>query len=83
MKMHTYLPRKAEQAIKKALNRPPVVAVLGPRQCGKSTLAKRYLASVDRIRDFDMRGKKETWNTRTPDSSRLTIQTCLVFYAGF
>ena len=32
-----------------ALARSPAVAVLGPRQCGKSTLARRFLAGTDGI----------------------------------
>ena len=33
----------------KAINRSPVVAILGPRQCGKSTLAKHFLDGRDAI----------------------------------
>jgi len=33
----------AEEGIVRALRRSPAVAILGPRQCGKSTLAKRML----------------------------------------
>jgi len=29
--------------VKKALGRNPVVALLGPRQCGKTTLARRLI----------------------------------------
>ena len=45
--MHGYIARIAEGAIKKALHRAPVVALLGLRQCGKSTLAKEYLKNID------------------------------------
>ena len=41
--MHEYIPRAEEKNIKSALNRSPAVAILGPRQCGKSTLAKAFL----------------------------------------
>ena len=43
--MHTYISRKIEPDIKKNLKGFPVVAILGPRQCGKSTLAKRIISS--------------------------------------
>ncbi len=43
--MHTYISRKIESDIQKNLKNFPVVAILGPRQCGKSTLAKRIVAS--------------------------------------
>lgn len=41
--MHMYIPRKIESEILRALHNNPVVAITGPRQCGKSTLA-RHLA---------------------------------------
>lgn len=41
--MHAYITRIAEDALGKALRRSPVTAVLGPRQCGKSTLAREFL----------------------------------------
>ena len=49
--MHGYISRKAEIDLERALNRSPVVAILGPRQCGKSTLAQKFLAgrSIDRV----------------------------------
>ena len=31
--------------VKKALGRNPVVALLGPRQCGKTTLARQMIPS--------------------------------------
>ena len=34
-----------QNKIKKALSRAPVVALLGPRQCGKTTLAKEIESS--------------------------------------
>jgi len=47
--MHTYLPRIAERLLKRALGRSPVVAILGPRQCGKSTLAREFLKDMDAV----------------------------------
>ncbi len=41
--MHGYVPRRAEATLTAALARSPVVAILGARQCGKSTLARQYL----------------------------------------
>lgn len=41
--MHAYITRLAEKALAKALNRSPVTVILGPRQCGKSTLAREFL----------------------------------------
>jgi uncharacterized protein len=39
-----YLPRLLEKAVGKSLDESPAVAILGPRQCGKSTLAKSLLS---------------------------------------
>lgn len=39
--MHYFIQRKIEDTIKQYLKIFPVVAVLGPRQCGKSTLVKK------------------------------------------
>lgn len=39
--MHKYIPRLLEKDLKKYLKIFPAVVLLGPRQCGKSTLAKK------------------------------------------
>jgi hypothetical protein len=36
--MHGYLPRRAEAGLDRALARAPAAVILGPRQCGKSTV---------------------------------------------
>lgn len=43
--MHDYIERKIEKTIRMYLKIFPVVAVLGPRQCGKSTLVKKISQS--------------------------------------
>jgi len=47
--MHGYIPRLAHLELKSALSRSPAVAILGPRQSGKSTLAKEFLKPVDSV----------------------------------
>jgi len=44
--MHGYLHRELYSRIRKKLNSSPVVAILGPRQCGKTTLV-RHLATQE------------------------------------
>ncbi len=44
MHENIYIPRHAEEELFKSLNRDPVTAVIGPRQCGKSTLARKVIA---------------------------------------
>ncbi len=41
--MHGYVTRFIEKDLRRALHRSPVVAILGPRQSGKSTTAKMFL----------------------------------------
>ena len=59
--MQTYIPRQIQSQIKEYLIDFPVVAILGPRQCGKSTLARamvqKYKNSVylDLERPSDLR----------------------------
>ena len=47
--MHGYIRRYAESALERALSRSPAVVLLGPRQCGKSTLAREWLKVVDSV----------------------------------
>lgn len=39
-----YIPREIEESVRKALKNNPVVAITGPRQCGKSTTARQLLS---------------------------------------
>jgi hypothetical protein len=41
-----YITRKAEPILRNALEQMPVVALLGPRQCGKTTLARHVLQTL-------------------------------------
>jgi predicted AAA+ superfamily ATPase len=43
-----YYHRMLESAVRKGLENNPVVAILGPRQCGKSTLAKHIAAQTNK-----------------------------------
>ena len=47
------IPRTASELVKQALARSPVVAIVGPRQCGKTTLA-RQLVSTGSANYFDL-----------------------------
>ncbi|MCK5341681.1 MAG: ATP-binding protein [Desulfobulbaceae bacterium] len=47
--MHGYVQRFAEKELRRALARSPAVAILGPRQCGKSTMAKTLLETVPAV----------------------------------
>jgi len=47
--MHGYVPRLIEKKLNSALARSPAVAILGPRQCGKSTTAKVLLEKIPSV----------------------------------
>lgn len=47
--MHGYIRRIIEKELHGALARSPAVAILGPRQCGKSTTAKMLLGSIPSV----------------------------------
>ncbi len=47
--MHGYIPRIAEIKLHRALSRSPAVAILGPRQSGKSTTAKMLLKGIPSV----------------------------------
>ena len=44
--MRGYVERKLEEQIVEQIERIPVIALLGPRQCGKSTLAAKILQNI-------------------------------------
>jgi len=54
-----------EGVVRSALRESPVVALLGPRQCGKTTLAKR-LAGQDRARFFDLEDAVDVARLESP-----------------
>ncbi|MEB3200954.1 MAG: ATP-binding protein [Synechococcaceae cyanobacterium] len=70
--MHGYLIRDATEGLQKALARAPAVLLLGPRQCGKSTLARQLLAELARAnRDaaliLDLQDRTDRARLREPE----------------
>ena len=47
--MHGYVQRIKEKELQNALSRSPAVAILGPRQAGKSTTAKMLLKDIPSV----------------------------------
>ena len=60
MKDHIPIRRSALEEIKQAFEVNPVVALLGPRQCGKSTLAENYAKKLkDEVHFFDLEDPRD------------------------
>lgn len=62
--MNSYIERYLSDTILRKLRNVPVIAILGPRQCGKSTLAKTLLATLSNTLYLDLE--------RPSDSNKLT-----------
>jgi predicted AAA+ superfamily ATPase len=58
-------PRHA-QAVARLLRTSPVVAILGPRQCGKTTLAMRVVAARKHVTRFDLESPRDVERLRDP-----------------
>ncbi len=64
--MHGYIQRIAEKELGRALARSPAVAILGPRQCGKSTLAKTLLKNIPAVY-LDLQDRADRNKLREPE----------------
>ena len=62
--MQSYIPRLITEGIKQKLSNIPAVLILGPRQCGKSTLAKTIISEMTNAIYLDLE--------RPSDSNKLT-----------
>jgi uncharacterized protein len=65
------------QLIKTALRRSRVVALLGPRQCGKTTLAREF-ADVDSLNYFDLEDPASLARLAEPDLALRPLQGLVV-----
>jgi hypothetical protein len=45
--MNKYIPRKLEEEINKYIDGPEIIAIVGPRQCGKTTMLKHIANRLD------------------------------------
>jgi hypothetical protein len=65
--METYIPRKQEAEILQLLQNFPAVAILGPRQCGKSTLAKYLLNNFPSAIFLDLENPEDRQKLTAPE----------------
>jgi predicted AAA+ superfamily ATPase len=64
--MHTYISRMQEETIRQHLSAFPVVALLGARQVGKSTLAKKVISETDHTIYLDLENPRDLARLQDP-----------------
>ena len=64
--MHGYVHRLIEEKLHRSLGRSPAVAILGPRQCGKSTTAKILLENIPSVY-FDLQDRVDRNKLAEPE----------------
>lgn len=64
--MHGYISRIVEKKVAKAMARSPAVAILGPRQCGKSTMAQKIIAEMPSVY-LDLQDRVDRNKLREPE----------------
>lgn len=57
---------RALAEVRAALARSPVVSILGPRQCGKTTLARAFAATRTRVTLFDLENPRDAARLASP-----------------
>jgi predicted AAA+ superfamily ATPase len=62
-----YLPRILESSIRESLKYNPATAVLGPRQCGKSTLVKELLKEKENTLYLDLERPSDLQKLHDPE----------------
>ena len=65
--MHGYVNRSIEKRIIENLSFFPVAAILGPRQCGKSTLAKKILEKYQNAIYIDLESPEDLNKLQNPE----------------
>ena len=66
--MDTYLPRHITNRIEQRLATMPAVAILGPRQCGKTTLAKALIKTLENAVYLDLQRRSDLNKLRDPEA---------------
>lgn len=75
-----YIPRQLENEVRSSLTKNPVTAVLGPRQCGKSTLVKQIIKDLKDVIYLDLERPSDLQKLDDPEwflSSQKEKLVCL------
>lgn len=65
--MQGYFRRKLEEALREDLEDYPIVAILGPRQCGKSTLVKEFGQNLEKFLYLDLENPADIRKLSDPE----------------
>lgn len=73
--MDKYIPRKLEKEINKYIDGPEIIAVVGPRQCGKTTMLRHIAERLDKsiFLSFEDQEVLETFETNIKQFAELYI----------
>jgi predicted AAA+ superfamily ATPase len=66
--MQTYIERSIMAKIRQKLGKVPGVVILGPRQCGKSTLAKAIISDIGAAIYLDLERPSDVNKLRDPEA---------------
>lgn len=66
--MHTMIPRFLGGFVEKALQEVPAVAILGPRQCGKTTLARQLVKAFEDVLYLDLERPSDLARISDPEA---------------
>lgn len=66
-KIHSYISRKLAAVVQESLCTVPVTALLGPRQCGKSTLARHLVAGMPDSLFLDLERRSDLRKLAEPE----------------
>jgi len=76
--MHNYVGRLLHSQIEKKLQKNPVTAILGPRQCGKSTLAKHFISNMPDSIYLDLERHSDLRKLDQPELFFNRFSNCLI-----
>jgi len=65
--MNNYIPRFLEESVQGSLKKNPVTAVLGPRQCGKSTMVKNLISKIEAVVYLDLERPSDLQKLEDPE----------------
>ena len=78
--MQTYVDRFKELLVRKHLSAFPAVALLGARQVGKSTLAKRVIGEIDKAVYLDLEDPADMAKLQEPLAFLNANKDCLICF---